>query len=53
MKENEEKYEKECHSMLEENKKLKLENIELESKVSKYEHKLSTIKNSLEDLKIK
>jgi len=53
MKENEDKYEQEWHKMLEENKQLKLQNIEQESKINKYRLKLESIEESVNDLKVK
>lgn len=53
MRENEEKYEKDCHKLIEENKKLKLENIEHESMVNKYKLKLDSIEETVNDLKLK
>ena len=50
---NEEKYEDECHKLIEENKQLKLENIEMESKHNKNQIKLESIEESLNDLKVK
>jgi chromosome segregation ATPase len=53
MKESEEKYEENCHKLIEENKKLKLESIEQESMINKYKLKLDSIEETLNDLKLK
>jgi chromosome segregation ATPase len=53
MKDNEDRYENDYHRLIEESKKLKLENIEMESKNNKYQLRLESIEETVSDLKFR